>query len=69
MESTKAYKIKFQRVTENEVVIEANSQQEALLKFEIGDFFGDRETDDLGQEVVMVEESEDSPSHQLTFGF
>lgn len=66
---TKAYKIQFQRVTENEVVIEAESREEALLKFETGDFFGDRETDDLGQELVTMEESDDSPAFQLSFGF
>ena len=69
MKSTKAFKIQFQKVTENEVVIEANSKEEALMKFETGDYFGERKVFDLGQELVTMEESEDSPAFQLSFGF
>ena len=66
---TKAFKIQFQKVTENEVVIEASSKEEALYKFETGDFFGERSIADLGQELVTMEESSDDPVFQLSFGF
>lgn len=65
----KAYKIQFQKVTENEVVIEADSKEEAMLKFHTGDYFGERVVEDLGSEVVTMEESEDVASFQLSFGF
>jgi hypothetical protein len=64
-----AYKIKYQRVTENEVVIEADSQEEAVEKFTNGEYFGEHEVMCLGEDVEAVIKTKEDPAFQLSFGF
>ena len=64
-----AFKIKYQKITENEVIIEASSKEEAIEKFESGEYFGEHEVQCLGEEIESVKKTAEDPMYQLSFGF